>query len=70
MTLDNKLVQVTKPSTENSLAMGVTGRARSIKARGTGSITPDLYSLAPEDGADLPRVAGLLFTDTELEELP
>ncbi len=69
MTLDRKLVQVTNPQPENSLAKGVTGMARSIRSRGTGSITSELYSLAPEDGADLAKVAGLLFTEAELEEL-
>ena len=46
------------------------GMAESTKARGTGSIAPELYTLAPVDDADILKVAGLLFTEEELEPLP
>ena len=46
------------------------GMAESTKARGTGSIAPELYTLTPVDDADILKVAGLLFTGEELEPLP
>ena len=70
MTLDRKLVQVIRPTLENSLAIGVIGVARSVKARGTGSITPEFYTIYPDDRASSRKVSELLFTEAELEELP
>ena len=67
--LDSKLVRVTRPSIKNSVAQGVAGMAESTKARGTGSIAPELYILTPVEDADILKVAGLLFTEEELEPL-
>jgi len=61
MTLDHRLVQVTNPTPENSLVQGVTGMARSSRARRTGSIAPELYSLPPEDSTNAyPRPGTLI----------
>ncbi len=70
MAHDRKLVRVTRPSIKNSVAQGVAGMAESTKARGTGSIAPELYTLTPVEDADVLKVAGLLFTEEELEPLP
>ncbi len=70
MDFDRKLVRVARPAVKNRDAQGVAGMAESTKARGTGSIAPELYTLAPVDDADILKVAGLLFTEEELEPLP
>ena len=71
MVLSGKLVQVARPTPENSLAQGMVGTAWSVRDMEDGvpnnvSI-PDLYLLEPEGFADQEKVAGLLFTEGELE---
>ncbi len=71
MPLSGKLVQVPRPSTENSLAQGVVGMAWVVSGMGIDDVeTGDMYLLEPESAADHEKVAGLLFTEAELEELP
>lgn len=63
------LVQVARPSTENSLAEGVVGFAwLVVPLSRTGSI--GFYRLKPEEQDDQPPVEGLLFSAAELEALP
>ena len=69
MDFDRKLVRVARPAFKNSTARGVPGVAESTKARGTGSIAPERYTVTPVADADLPMVEGLLFAEGELEEL-
>lgn len=72
--LSGKLVQVARPTPENSLAQGMVGTAWSVRDMGDGlpsnSSTPDLYLLEPEGFEDEEKVAGLLFAEEELEPLP
>ena len=74
MTLGSKLVQVARPTPENSLAQGMMGTAWSVRAMGddlpSNNYVPDLYLLEPEDFEDQEKVAGLLLTEGELEQLP
>ncbi len=69
MTLSGKLVQVARPTPEHSLAQGAVGVAwpAGILDIDTGDM---YYSLEPESPADQEKVAGFLFTEGELEELP
>lgn len=63
------LVQVARPSVENSLAEGVVGFAWLAGPRcQTRSIS--LYRLKPEGQDDQPPVEGLLFSAAEFEVLP
>ena len=68
MTLSNKMVQVARPIPENSLALGVVGAALLMWESDAVGI-PDMYILDPESPDDQEKVAGLLFTDGELEAL-
>ena len=69
MQFSGTLVQVARPSTENSLAEGVVGFAwLVVPLSRTGSI--GFYRLKPEEQDDQPPVAGLLFSAAELEALP
>jgi len=74
MTLSGKLVQVARPTTENSLAQGAVGVAWAVAGMGIGEDeveeTADTYILEPESLKDQEKVAGLLFTEGELEALP
>ena len=74
MTLSGKLVQVTRPTTENSLAQGAVGVAWVVAGMGIDEDdieeTADMYILEPELPADQEKVAGLLFTEGELGALP
>jgi len=74
VTLSGKLVQVVRPTQENSLAQGMVGTAWSVKDMGedlpNNASIPDLYLLEPEGFDDQEKVAGLLFTEGELEPLP
>ena len=73
MTLSGKLVQVARPTTENSLAQGAVGVAWAVAGMGIDEDeveeTADLYLLEPESPSDQEKVAGLLFTEGELEAL-
>ena len=69
MSLHGKLVQVARPTPENSLAQGVVGTAWLMWPRDSIGI-PDLYVLEPEIPDDQKLVEGLLFTNVELEPLP
>ena len=63
------LVQVARPSIENSLADGVVGFAWLVGLLSrNGSI--DFYRLKLEEQDDQPPVEGLLFSAAELEVLP
>ncbi len=69
MEFSGTLVQVARPSIENSLAEGVVGFAWLVgRLSRTGSI--DFYRLKPEELDDQPPVEGLLFSAAELEVLP
>ncbi len=69
MTLQGKLVQVARPTPDNSLVQGVEGIAHLVwpSTLVGGS---DLYLLEPELPDDKERVDGLLFAEGELEALP
>ena len=69
MTLNGKLVQVARPSTINSLADGAVGVAWTFAIPGIDDVET-VYRLLPESPADQEMVAGLLFAEGELEELP
>ena len=68
MTLSGTLVQVARPSIENSLAQGVVGFAWWV---GPPSIAylEDCYRLTPERKDDQRPVKGFLFSAGELEVL-
>ena len=72
MTLSGKLVQVARPTPENSLAQGAVGVAWAVAGMGIDEEyeTVDMYLLEPESADDQEKVAGLLFTEGELEEFP
>ncbi len=74
MTLSGKLVQVARPTTENSLAQGAVGVAWAVAGMGIdedeAEETADTYILEPESPGDQEKVAVLLFTEGELEPLP
>lgn len=74
MTLSGKLVKVARPKPENSLAQGMVGTAWSVRDMGEdlpgNSNISDLYLLEPEGFDDQEKVAGLLFAEVELEQLP
>ena len=75
MTLSGKLVQVARPTTENSLAQGAVGVAWAVAGMGIDEEdeveeTADMYILEPESPVDQEKVEGLLFTEGELEALP
>jgi hypothetical protein len=74
MTLSGKLVQVARPTQENSLAEGMVGTAWSALDMDDGAASaasgPDLYILEPEGLDDQEKIAGLLFSEAELEPLP
>lgn len=73
MNLSGKLVQVARPSRENSLAQSMVGTAWSVRDMSddlpSGRGTEDLYLLEPESLDDQEKVAGLLFSEAELELL-
>ena len=74
MTLSGKLVQVARPTQENSLAEGMVGTAWSAidmddDPTSAGS-APDMYILEAEGLEDQEKIAGLLFSEAELEPLP
>ena len=69
MTLNGRLVQVARPSTVNSLADGAVGVAWTFAITGIDDMEP-MYRLLPEGFEDQEMVAGLLFTEGELEPLP
>ena len=66
MTLANQRVQVAHPTYENSLAMGIVGRAYFAVG---GSKVLGMYAIDPDDPDELRIVEGLLFSEAELEEL-
>ncbi len=73
MTLSGKLVQVARPTPENSLAQGMVGTGWSVRDMADNlpsAIVTDVYLLEPEGFDDQEKVAGLLFTEGELEHLP
>ena len=73
MTLSGKLVQVARPTTENKLAEGVVAVAWAVAGMGIEEMEDndvDMYLLEPESPADQEKVAGLLFSEGELEPLP
>ena len=69
MVLNGRLVQVARPSTVNSLAVGAVGFAWTFAITGIDDVEP-MYRLIPESLVDQEKVAGLLFTEGELEPLP
>ena len=69
MTLSGKLVQVTRPTTENSLAECAVGVAWAVAEMGIDGIDTtgvDMYLLESESPADQEKVAGLLFFEGAL----
>ena len=74
MNLSGKLVQVARPTQENSLVQGMVGIAWSVRDMGddlpNNASIPDLYLLEPEGFDEQENVAGLLFTEEELEPIP
>ena len=74
MNLSGKLVRVVSPTRENTLAQGMKGTAWSALDMDddtpSASSAPDLYILEPEGLDDQEKIAGLLFTEAELEVLP
>ena len=66
-----KLVQVARPTPENSLAQGMVGTVWSVRAMGddlpSKGYVPHLYLLEPEGFDSQQKVVGLLFTGGELE---
>ena len=69
MTLSGTLVQVARPSIENSLAQGVVGFAWWLGPLSI-SYLEDCYRLTPERKDGQRPVEGLLFSAGELEVLP
>ncbi len=67
MSFSGSLVQVARPSMENSLAEGVVGIAWWMGPL-TSSI--DLYVLEPEEPDEQLQLEGLLLSTEELEVLP
>ena len=69
MPFSGTLVQVPRPSIENSLAEGVVDFAWLVGPLSrNGSL--DFYRLKPEEQDDQPPVEGHLFSAAELEVLP
>jgi len=66
-----KPLQVARPTPENSLAQGMVGTVWSVRAMGddlpSNSYVPHLYFLEHEGFDNPEKVAGLLFTEVELE---
>ena len=62
------MVQVARPSTVNSLADGAVGVAWTVAVKGIDDVET-IYRLAPESPDYQEKVARLLFTEGELEEL-
>ncbi len=69
MDLSGKLVQVARPTPDNSLAMGMVGVAHLMWPRVDVGI-PEMYILVPESLTDQETFGGMLFTEEELEALP
>ena len=69
MTLSGKMVQVARPTPDNSLALGIVGMAHLMWPRVDVGI-PEMYILVPESLADQEGFGGMLFTEEELEALP
>ncbi len=69
MTLSGKMVQVARPTPDNSLALGIVGMAHWMWPRVDVGI-PEMYILVPESLADQETFGGMLFTEDELEALP
>ncbi len=69
MVLNGRLVQVARPTPDNSLVQGVVGVAHLVWPSTFVGFS-DLYLLEPESPEDQERVKGLLFVDGELEVLP
>ncbi len=69
MVLNGRLVQVARPTPDNSLVQGVVGVARLVWPTTIVGYS-DLYLLEPESPDDQEKVEGLLFAEGELEELP
>ena len=67
MTCSGALVQVARPSMENSLTEGVVGIAWWV---GPLAASIDLYALEPEEPDEQIQLEGLLFSAEELEVLP
>ena len=67
MTCSGALVQVARPSMENSLAEGLVGIAWRV---GHLAVSIDLYVLEPEEPDEQIQLEGLLFSAEELEVLP
>ena len=74
MNLSGRLVQAARPTPETSLARGMVGTAWSVRGMGddlpNNPNIPDLYLLEPAGFDDQENVAGLLFTEEELELIP
>jgi len=74
VTLSGKLVQVARPTPENSLALGAVGVAWALVGGlwidDGGADTVAMYFLEPESPGDQEKVTGLLFIEGELEPLP
>ncbi len=69
MVLNGRLVQVARPTPDNSLVQGAVGVAHLVWPSTLVGFS-DLYLLEPESPEDGERVEGLLFAEGELEELP
>ena len=69
MVLNGRLVQVARPTPDNSLALGMVGVAHLMWPRVDVGI-PEMYVLVPESLADHQRFGGMLFAEGELEALP
>ncbi len=67
MSFSGSLVQVARPSVENSLAEGAVGIAWWV---GPLTASIDLYALEPEEPDEQLQLEGLLFSAEELEVLP
>ncbi len=69
MVLNGRLVQVARPTPDNSLVQGVVGVAHLVWPTTIVGFF-DLYLLEAESPDDQERVEGLLFAEGELEALP
>ena len=67
MTLANQRVQVAHPTFENSLAKGIIGTAFLVPGRLN---SMKRYYLEPDVSIHTEIVKGLLFNESELEEVP
>ena len=68
MVLNGRLVQVVRPTADNSLVQGVVGVTHLVWPTTIVGFS-DLYLLEPESPDDQEKVEGLLFTEVELGEL-